>query len=122
MSITIAARKAKGRKLQNWVAQQISKLLRIPCGKDKDIQGREMGQSGTDVKLYGKALKLFPFAVECKWQETWSIPAWIKQAKENQLEGTDWLLFCKRNREKQIVILDAEVFFGLFKNLLEGSD
>lgn len=118
MTITIAARKAKGRKLQNWVAEKISKLLRIPWGKDKDIQGREMGQSGVDVKLYDYLLDKFSFSIECKWQETWSIPAWIRQAKENQLEGTDWLLVCKKNREDPVVVLDARLFFMLCNRLL----
>lgn len=122
MSITIAARKAKARRLQNWVAEKISKLLGIPWGKDKEIQGREMGQSGVDVKLYGKALELFPFSIECKWQETWSIPAWIKQAQENRLDNTDWLLICKKNREDPIIIMDAEAFFKLYKEILKGSD
>jgi hypothetical protein len=122
MTIITASRKAKGRKLQNLIAKMISELLEIPCGKDKDIQGREMGQSGTDVKLYGKALELFPFSIECKNQETWSIPAWIRQAKENEIEETDWLLFCKRNRDVPIVILDAELFFKLYKKILEGEN
>lgn len=115
MSIKPSSRKAKGRRLQNWVAKKISELLGIPYGKDKDIQGREMGQSGTDVKLYGEAAKLFPFSIECKYQETWSLPAWIKQAKENENEGTYWLLICKKNREKPIVVIDAEVFFELYE-------
>ena len=118
MSITIAARKAKGRKLQNWVAAQISKLLKVPWGKDKEIQGREMAQSGVDIKIYDYLLDKFGFSIECKWQETWSIPAWIRQAKENQLEDTDWLLVCKKNREDPVVILDARLFFRLFKRLL----
>lgn len=122
MTISVKSRKAKGRKLQNWAAKKISELLGIPCGKDKSIQGREMGQSGVDVKLYGEALELFPFAVECKAQETWSVPAWIRQAKDNEMEGTDWLLFCKRNREASIVILDAELFFKLYKKILKGCD
>jgi len=122
MSITIAARKAKGRKLQNWVAKKISDLLGIPCGRDKDIQGREIGQSGTDVKLYALARRLFPFSVECKWQETWAIPAWIKQAKENQIENTDWLLICKKNREDPVIVIDAEAFFKWYEKILKGSD
>ena len=55
----------------------------------------------------------------CKYQETWSIPAWIEQAKTNQLEGADWLLVCKKNREKPIVILDAEAFFRLCEKGIE---
>jgi hypothetical protein len=120
MSISPKSRKAKGRRLQNWAAKKISDLLSIPWGKDKDIQGREMGQSGTDIKLYGEALKLFPFSVECKYQETWSIPAWVKQAQENENEGTHWLLICKKNREKPVIILDVDVFFELYREVLEN--
>ena len=121
-SITIKSRKAKGRKLQNWTAKKISDLLGIPCGKDEDIQGREMGQSGTDVRLVGEAKELFKYSIECKHQENLSIPSWIKQAKTNQLEGTDWLLVCKRNRENPIVILDAEAFFRLCEKTVEKVD
>ncbi len=119
MSITPASRKATGRRLQNWVAERLSKLLNIPHGRDKDIQGREMGQAGTDVKLYGKAAELFPFSIECKNQETWAVPAWMKQAKENENEGTNWLIVCKKNGVKPIIILDAEVFFKLYKKIIK---
>lgn len=119
MTISVKSAKAKGRRLQNWMAEQISKMLGIPCGKDKEIQGREMGQSGTDVKLYGKALKLFPFSIECKAQETWSLPAWIKQAKSNIIEGTDWLLVCKKSRQDRVIVIDAKVFFKIYNELLK---
>ncbi len=111
--ISIASRKAKARKLQQWVCQKVSDLLKIPWGKDELIASREMGQSGVDVKLIGVAKEQFPFSVECKWQETWSIPEWVKQAKANQKEGTDWLLVCKRKNEKPIIIMDAGEFFLL---------
>ena len=58
--------KAKGRQLQDWVAQKISELLNIPCGKDEAICGREMGQDGVDIRLIGEARVRFPFSVECK--------------------------------------------------------
>jgi hypothetical protein len=72
-----------------------------------------MGQSGCDVRLIGKALEYFPYSIECKNSEKFSISSWIKQAKENQKEGTDWLLVCKKNHMKPVVILDAEVFFDI---------
>ena len=118
MSTKISSRKAKGRLLQNLIAKKISELLDIPYGKDKDIQGREMGQSGTDIKLYGKALELFRFSIECKNCEAWSVPAWIKQAQENKVDGTNWLLICKRNREQPVVVMDVDVFFELYKKIL----
>ena len=122
MSIKISSRKAKGRRLQNWVAEQVSKITGIPWGKDELIQGREMGQGGVDLKLYGEAKELFPFSVECKSVEKYSIPDWIEQVKSNQLEGTDWLLVCKRSKEKPIVIMDAGVFFKIYKYIIEKEE
>ena len=110
--------KAKGRRLQQYIMQKISDITRIPCGKDELIASREMGQSGTDVRLIGKALNKFPFSVECKYQEKWSILAWIRQAKANRISGTKWILFCKKNNHEPIVILDADYFFTLYGILL----
>ena len=114
--ITVQSAKAKGRKAQQWIMRKISDLTGIPCGKDELIASREMGQSGTDVRLIGKAQKAFPWSVECKWQESWSVPAFIRQAKENQKKGTDWLLLMKRNQHEYVVVLDAEVFFKLLED------
>ena len=111
--------KAKGRRLQNWVAEQVSKITGVPWGKDELIQGREMGQSGTDLKLYGIAKEKFPFSVECKNQESWSVPAWIKQAQTNEIKGTDWLLVMTRNHFPEIICMDAKAFFDLYEQYLE---
>jgi hypothetical protein len=118
-SISISSRKAKGRGLQKWVAQKISEITGIPCGKDERIASREMGQSGTDIRLVGKAKEVFPFSIECKYQETWSVPAWIQQAKDNWGKGTDWLLFMRKNRHEEIVVLDAEAFFKIYEEYLK---
>lgn len=111
--------KNKGIRLQKYVAQRISEITKIPCGKDLDIESRQMGQSGIDIILHGKAKKLFPFSIECKYQETWSVPAWIQQAKDNWKKGTDWLLFLRKNRHEEIVVLDAEAFFKIYKEYLK---
>ncbi len=105
--------KAKGRSLQQWVCQKISDLTGLPWGKDELIASREMGQSGTDIRLVGEAKEKFPFSVECKYQENWSLPSWIKQAKANQMEGTDWLLIIRKNHMEPIVVMDANRFFEL---------
>jgi hypothetical protein len=115
-TISPQSRKAKGRIFQKEIAEYISDLTGIPWGKDKDIEPREMGQSGPDIKLYGKARKKFPYAVECKNQEKWQIPKWIRQAKENAKRGMDWLLFIRKNRMKPgIVVLPIDVFFKILK-------
>jgi hypothetical protein len=111
--------KNKGARLQKWVAEKISKLLGIPCGKDELISSREMGQSGTDVRLIGRAKKLFSYSCECKNCESWSFPKWIKQTKANQEKGTDWLLVVKNNHHEPIVVMDAEVFFKLQSKLIK---
>lgn len=116
--ISIASRKGKSRILQYWACEQISQLTDIPWDQDDDdslIRSRSMGQKGVDVILRREALKLFPMSVECKRQESWSVPAWIEQTQKNQAEGTDWLLIAKRSQKRPVVIMDAEVFFTKLK-------
>jgi hypothetical protein len=119
--ISVSSAKAKGRNLQQWTCKKISELLNIPWGKDELIASREMGQPGTDVRLVGEAQERFPFSVECKWQESWSVLAWIKQAQENQKAGTDWLLVLKKNRVKPVVVMDGERFFELLRRTQDVS-
>lgn len=115
--ITVQSAKAKGRNLQQWVAKKISELVDMPWGKDEAIASREMGQSGTDIRLIGEAKKLFPYSVECKWCESWAIPAWIAQTKANQDAGTEWLLVIKKNHYHPIVVMDADHFFDLLSRI-----
>ncbi len=115
--ISVASAKDKGRRLQNWTCEQISKFIKMPWGKDEHVAPREMGQSGTDVRLVGKARKRFPFSVECKYQESWSIHQWIKQARDNKEKKMDWLLICRRNRMDPIVVMDAKAFFRMLRKL-----
>ncbi len=112
-------RKAKGRKFQQEIAQKISKLLNIKTQKDGDIESRPMGQSGTDIILRGKARELFDFYIECKRTEQLSLNTWIAQAKRNSKDNR-WLLFFRRNRKKPIVIMDCDLFFELYKEILKN--
>jgi hypothetical protein len=118
MGIKISSRKQKGRVLQQWVAKKISDITGIGYGKDKDIESRPMAQAGTDVILRGDAQDLFPYAVECKNVENLNLWEAVKQAKANQKEDTNWLLVVKRNKEKPIAIVDADVFFNLCKEVI----
>jgi len=116
---TPKTRKAKGRKFQQEIAKRISGILGIPVEKDGDIESRPMGQSGPDVILRGEAKELFPFVVETKFCEKWDIHKWIKQARHY---GDNWLLFCKRSRNKPIVVMDCDMFFAIYELLLKGND
>lgn len=111
-----SSKKAKGRRFQQEVCARISEAIKLPWGPDQPIESRGMGQNGVDIRLDQEALSLFKFSVETKNQETWSVPAWIQQAKSNQKEGTDWLLMCTKNRMKDptaVVIMDIDTFFRL---------
>ena len=114
-----ASAKSKGRMLQQLVANKIGEILNMPVGCNECIASREGGQSGTDVRLIGEAKKNFPYSIECKRQEAWSVHGWIEQAKKNQEEGTDWLLVCKRNRSNPVVIMDMDAFFKLYEKVLK---
>lgn len=118
--ISVSSAKAKGRNLQQWAAAKISELTGLPWGKDELIASREGAQNGTDVRLVGEAREKFPFAVECKWCESWAIPAWIKQAKSNEEPGMDWLLIIKKNHHEPIVVLDADKFFEILGRITDG--
>jgi hypothetical protein len=117
----ISSAKAKGRRLQQFVCEKISQLTGLPWGPDQPITSRPMSQSGTDIRLDREALRQFPFSVECKSQESWAVPAWIKQAQENLLPNTTWLLVAKRRKEPPIVIMDADAFFALLRSRAESD-
>ena len=113
--------KQKGRRLQKWVADQIGRVLNLPVGKDAHIEGREMGQSGPDIKLSPLAREGFPFSVECQNAETWTLGAKIAQAQTNIYPEHDkhaWLCVFKKNGGRPVVVMDAEKFF----NLLIGEE
>lgn len=116
MSTLIQSRKQKGRRLQKWIAEKISGLTQLSCGQDGDIESRPMGQSGTDIRLSKKARELFPFSVESKNCESWSVLSAIQQCKDNLYDNTEWLVFFSKNNFSPIVILDAEVFFDILKH------
>ena len=116
-----ASCKAKGRRLQQWVARQIARVTGRPIGKDAEIECREMGQAGTDVRLYGEAAELYPFSVECKNTERLEFWAAVDQAAKNKKAGTDWQVFVKRNRSAEIVVMDAAAWFDFWEQYREAT-
>ena len=122
--ISVASRKAKGRRLQQKIAEYISQITNIPATKDGDIESRPMGQSGRDVILRGKAKEMFNFhGIECKARESLNIWQALAQAEEH---GGKPIVFFKRNRSKIYAALEAEDFFELYalalKEIMNGKD
>jgi len=112
--ITVQSAKAKGRRLQQDVCRLISDLTGIIWGKDCDIESRGGGQSGTDVILRGDAKTLFPYDIEAKSQEVWSVPAYIEQARKYVQKDHNWLLVLKKKSLKDsFALVTLKHFFEL---------
>lgn len=112
--ITHRSAKNKGARFQKQIAAKISELLDMPYGKDECIASRPMGCSSVDIILVGPARALFPWSCEAKAHERFSVKSWIRQAKTNILDGTNWLLLFKKNRFKPVVCMSSPVFDVLF--------
>lgn len=116
--------KGKGRGLQQWVCDRISKLLNIPFVQSDDdclIHSREMSSNGVDVILRGKAKELFPYSIECKACESLAVPQWVAQAKSNVQDGTDWMLIFKKQSMGNIpyVVISWETFEKIYAKTLK---
>ena len=69
--------KAKGRKLQQWVRDQIIEQLEV---HPEDIESRSMGAGGEDLIMARSARERFPYSIECKNQEKVNLWEAYKQA------------------------------------------
>ena len=113
--------KAKGRNLQKWVCGKISEIIDIPYDQQDDqclIHSREMGQAGVDIILRGEALERFPFSIECKNTEGFSIGPTITQIENNLILGTDWIIVHKKKMYKQPLVM---MYWETFQKLFEGE-
>ena len=110
---TPQSRKAKGRKFQ----QQIRDLIRDTHQlQEDDVRSTSMGAGGEDIPLSPAARTVFPYSVECKCVEKLNIRAAYEQASENSGEYEP-VLFFKSNRKPALVVLDAEYFVRLTKQI-----
>jgi hypothetical protein len=111
MGISTRSRKAKGRKLQDYVRETLRYIFRNKL-EDDDIKCAIMGQNGEDLVLSPAAKKLIPFAIECKNQEKLNIHSALKQAETNAKDRIPLLIFTK-NRTKKYVALEYHTFLKL---------
>ena len=106
----IRSRKAKGRRLQNWVRDSLRGLFLTLT--DDDVRVAIMGETGSDIKLSKTAKKLFPYDIECKNTEGWKkVYDAYDQADGH---GDDQpLVFIKMNRREPLVVVNAKHFMRL---------
>ena len=55
--------KAKGRRLQQWIRDQLIEKLLVD---EQDVESRSMGASGEDLIMARDARRKFPYSIECK--------------------------------------------------------
>ncbi len=103
--------KAKGRKLQQWVRDQIIEQLEV---HPEDIESRSMGAGGEDLIMARAARQKFPFSVECKNVEKLNVWEAYEQAKSNS-NDYEPIVIMKKNQKKPLVVVDADFFISLFK-------
>ena len=117
-TIKISSRKGKGRSLQKFICREIGEMLNIPYDQEDDqclIHSREMGQSGVDGILRGKAQELFPYCIESKATESLSLTEAILQAENNVTEPYDWMVVHKRKIfSEPIVMISWSALKSLF--------
>jgi hypothetical protein len=116
---TVASKKAKGRRLQQWVRDQI-----LDLSKDfhpEDVKSTPMGVTGEDVQLSRYVRDFFPYMVECKSVAATRHPihTYMDQAKAHGPHEP--LLVIKQDRKRPVVVLDAEHFFKLIKRSIENE-
>ncbi len=117
VATTPASRKAKGRRFQQQLREDLIRELDIT---PDDILSTAMGQAGCDLYLSPAARSVFPFGVEAKRAEALSIPAWWKQCENNASKvGLIPLLVFKRNREEPLAVLRWSDLIRLIREIRE---
>jgi hypothetical protein len=109
--------KAKGRRLQQWVRDQLIEQLEV---HPEDIESRSMGAGGEDLIMARDARQKFPFSIECKNQEKLNIWDAYEQACANSGDYEP-IVFIKKNGKKPLVVLDAEYFIRSKQNVNQSN-
>ena len=110
--------KAKGRRFQQWVRDQLIEKLNV---HPEDVESRSMGAGGEDLIMARAAREKFPFSIECKNVEKLNVWEAYKQAKENAGKYVP-IVVMKKNQEKPLIVIDAEEFVNIMENVNAEKD
>jgi len=103
--------KAKGRRLQQWVREQLIEKLNV---HPEDIESRSMGAGGEDLIMARAAREKFPHSIECKNVEKLNIWDAYEQSLANSGDYEP-IVIIKKNGKKPLVVVDAEYYIQMFK-------
>lgn len=104
--------KAKGRRLQNYIRDELREMY--PELHEDDIKSQTMGMSGEDIVLSPAAKKTITYSFECKNKERLDLWKSLEQADGNS-EDRDPVLIIKRNQTKVYAVIE----WTTFRKLLE---
>ena len=104
--------KAKGRRLQQWVRDQLIEKLNV---HPEDIESRSMGAGGEDLIMARAARQKFPHSIECKNVEKLNIWEAYEQSAANSGDYEP-IVIIKKNGKKPLVVVDAEYYIQMFKD------
>jgi len=110
--------KAKGRKLQKEIRDDLRRIGERYGLEDGDVESRPMGCSGVDIILSPTAKKIFPFSIEAKNQESLNV---VKEFTKHHAKYADhrmnMLIHCK-NRTESMVTMKWKDFLRLYRRYL----
>lgn len=110
--------KAKGRRLQQWVRDQLIEKLEV---HPEDIESRSMGAGGEDLIMARAARSKFPYSIECKNVEKLNVWDAYSQAQENSGDYEP-IVVMKKNGKKPLVVIDAEYFVRLHDETVDKNE
>lgn len=110
-----ASRKAKGRRLQYKVRDDLRAMGKSFGLKPEDVESRPMGSQGVDLMLSSRAREIFPFQIECKNCESLNVWKIFQEhyEKHKQAHGIKMLIHSK-NHSEPLVTLRWKDFMDVF--------
>lgn len=113
--------KAKGREFQNKIRDMYRLIGQQASLVSGDIEGRPMGQAGTDIIFSPAAIKVFNHAIECKKHRRAAVPTLFEE-HHAKYKGKGWeliLLFHENDRSNTLVTMKASDLMTLLNKILE---
>ena len=110
--------KAKGRKLQQYVRDEI--LVYFPELEEDDVKSTGMGQQGEDVQLSPKARTFLPWAIEAKARARIAACRFYDQAKEHSEDRYQPVVVMRENHGKALAIVDFQYLLHLMRVYTQG--
>lgn len=113
--MTPSSAKAKGRIHQQWIRDTLLEIF--PELEKDDIRSTSMGAGGEDLQFSPAARRYFPYQIEAKSKARSQTHTWYDQAKTHG--NHEPIAVVKMDRKERLVVVEAEHFFRLIRELYE---